>query len=444
MTDQHRPTAGGWLGDPWVQTPHLDALAARGTVFERAHTPAPVCVPARQSLLTGRLPHAHGATGNALPMHSSERTIAHLAQDAGFATGAVGKMHFIGSDQHQGFATRWDIEDYYALEPEACGDAASGMAAPGCFGKYIPGQLEGSAVEGPNPMRVHDGNYDGRPSPFPAERHLEAHVTRQAVRFLEEHRDERWVLWCSYWKPHAPYTPPLEDWERYASLSLPVPDATGEELAALPEHLRRFRQATGVEHLDADGWRRCLAGYYGCVSFVDREAGTVLDALDALGLREDTLVIFTADHGEMMGAHSLLAKSNFYDESWRVPLIVSHPARQATPGRTQALACLTDLFPTIAESLDLPIPENVHGHSLLPVVTRERDTVRDHVFSELHVRGGPYYGVRDSGWKLARYHDQTQLFDLRADPEERNNVASEAPEQVSRLQAMLEQDTALL
>ncbi|HXI15354.1 MAG TPA: sulfatase-like hydrolase/transferase, partial [Chloroflexota bacterium] len=107
MTDQHLYTAAGFMGDPWVQTPNLDTLAAGGTVFERAYTPSPVCVPARQSLLTGRLPHAHGATGNARPMKPNERTIAHLAQEAGFATGATGKMHFIGPDQHQGFETRW-------------------------------------------------------------------------------------------------------------------------------------------------------------------------------------------------------------------------------------------------------------------------------------------------------------------------------------------------
>jgi choline-sulfatase len=152
-------------------------------------------------------------------MRAGERTIAHLAKEAGFATGAIGKMHFIGSDQHQGFDARWDILDYYALERQACGDAASGMAAPGCYGKYVPGE-EGSVAGGPNPMFVHHGNYDAQPSPFPAAHHVEACTTREAVRFMEEHRHERWMLWCSYFKPHAPYTPPVEDWERYAALPL--------------------------------------------------------------------------------------------------------------------------------------------------------------------------------------------------------------------------------
>jgi arylsulfatase A-like enzyme len=314
MSDQHRFSAGGWAGDPWVQTPHLDDLAARGTAFGRAYTPSPLCVPARESLLTGRYPAAGGAAGNAGAALAAGRTFGHLAAAAGLATGAVGKMHFLGADRHRGFATRWDVADYFAFGPEACGDAASGMAAPGCYGRYAGG-LEGSHPDGPNPMRVRHGNYDAGPSPFPADRHIESYVTREAIRFLEAHRAERWVLWCSYFKPHAPYTPPAEDWARYAGLPLPVPPADAALADDLPAHLRAFRRATGLEDLDPDAWRRCLAGYYGNVTFLDRQIGAVLEALDALGLRDETLVVYTSDHGDMAGDHGLLAKSNFYEAS---------------------------------------------------------------------------------------------------------------------------------
>src|SRR5687768_5531963 len=264
MTDQHRHDAGGWTGNPHIHTTALDSLAASGAVFERTYTTSPVCVPARQSLLTGRYPHAHGATGNARPMHPGERTIAHLARDASFSTGAIGKMHFIGPDQHQGFDTRWDIAQYHALEPEASGDAASGTAAPGCYGRYTPGD-EGSAAGGPNPMLTRNGNYDAQPSPFPADRHVEAYTTRGAIRFLETHRSDRWMLWCSYWKPHAPYTPPVEDWQRYAEAPLPLPRVDPASLDDLPKHLRRFRENTGVGQMELKAIRRCFAGYYGSV-----------------------------------------------------------------------------------------------------------------------------------------------------------------------------------
>ncbi|HEX2513161.1 MAG TPA: sulfatase-like hydrolase/transferase, partial [Chloroflexota bacterium] len=108
LTDQHRAAAAGYAGDPVARTPHLDALARRSAVFSAAHTPAPLCVPARQSLITGRYPHAHGATGNNRPLNPGETTLAHLAAAHGMATGAIGKMHFVGPDRHHGFAQRWD------------------------------------------------------------------------------------------------------------------------------------------------------------------------------------------------------------------------------------------------------------------------------------------------------------------------------------------------
>jgi arylsulfatase A-like enzyme len=126
-----------------------------------------------------------------------------------------------------------------------------------------------------------------------------------------------------------------------------------------------------------------------------------------------------------------------------VPLTISHPAYRARNGtRTRALACLSDLFPTIAESLGLSVPGNVHGRSLLPVLSGERDSARDAVFSELHVRGGAYYGARDADWKLAIYGDQRQLFDLQTDPGERRNLAHDAPEQAARLERVLEGEAA--
>jgi choline-sulfatase len=444
IADQHAFNVAGWMGNSWVHTPNLDALAASGTVFERAYTPSPVCVPARQSLLTGRYPHAHGAYGNSQPMHATERTFAHLAKEAGFATGAIGKMHFIGEDQHQGFDTRWDIEDYYALEPEASGDAASGMAAPGCYGKYVPGLEEGSSAGGPNPMRTRDGNYDAGPSPFPAERHVEAYTTRNAVQFLEEHRGERFALWCSHFKPHAPYTPPVEDWERYADLPLPVPGLDPDERATFPTHLQRFLDTTGVGEMDEAGMRRCIAGYYGNVTYLDRQIGEVLGALDSLGLRDETLIVYTSDHGDMVGAHGLLAKMNFFEESWHVPMIVSHPAyRGDRASRTRVLACLTDLMPTLAEATGLVAPATVHGHSLLPVVVGECDAVRDHVYSELASPRGTHTGVFDGRWKLASYVDKEQLFDLDTDPGETRDVREAYPEEASRLRALMERDAAL-
>ena len=443
LTDQHRASAAGFAGDPLAQTPHLDALAARGAVFTQAYTPAPLCVPARQSLLTGRYPHAHGATGNALPMRSGEITLGHLAAAHGMATGAIGKMHFIGPDRRQGFAARWDFADYAREQPLAAGDAASGMAYRDCYGRRSPGS-DLPTLPATNPL---DRAYLAGPSPFPAEAHVEAYVTREAIRFLERHRHEPFLLVCSYFKPHDPMAPPAPFWERFAQVEIPLPQPPPAE--EVPQAVRRFQRALGVEGFGEPEWRAAVRGYYGNLAFVDEEIGKVLAALDGLGLRDETLVVYTSDHGEMAGALPLAGKLCFYDAAWRVPLVISDPSLPAGEARgtmLPALASLVDLFPTVAEASGLPLPPGRHGVSLLGLVRGEAAAPRDHVFGELHMRGAtrPYYAVRTAEWHLARYEPgEAHLFDLRHDPEQRHNLFTRWPEQVAALEQLIAQHAAL-
>jgi choline-sulfatase len=439
MADQHRADAGGWAGDSWARTPHLDRLAAESVVFERAYTPAPVCVPARQSLLTGRYPHAHGAVSNATAPRGDDVTAAHLARAAGMATGAVGKMHFVGPDQHRGFDTRWDREQYGAEEPEAVGDAASGMAAPGRYGRRSEGRALPTLAD-TNPVLIHEGNYDAGPSPFPAARHIEARTTDEALRFLEANRHGRWVLWCSYFKPHGPFTPPAADWAAFADAPLPVPPVNPADLDALPAHLRSARASAGYDRLDAPATRRRLAGYYGNLAFVDAEIGRLLAALDAYGLRDETLIVYTSDHGEMLGERGLFAKSNFYEPSWRVPLLIRHPAAGAR--RVTAPVCLTDLLPTIAAVAGLETPPAVQGTSLAPLLFGSGGPEafpRRYVYGELGGRAGPgHRAIADGDWKLAVYADREHLFHLAADPGEATNLVAVAPERAAALRQALD------
>jgi arylsulfatase A-like enzyme len=445
MSDQHRADVGGWAGDTWAHTPNLDALASQSAIFERAYTPSPVCVPARQSLLTGRYPHAHGATGNSQAASASEVTVAHLARDAGMATGAIGKMHFVGADRHRGFDVRWDREEYGAEEPEAVGDAASGMASPGLYGRRSEGR-DLPVFADTNPVLIHHGNYDAGPSPFPAARHIEARTTDEALRFLEANHDGRWVLWCSYFKPHGPFSPPAEQWDEYAGVPLPVPTVDDRALADMPAHLQRSRVTAGYDQLDEAGMRERIAGYYGNLSFVDREVGRLLAAVDSYGLRDETLIIYTSDHGEMLGERGLFAKSNYYEPSWRVPLFIRHPDLASNGARIVAPVCLTDLMPTIAEVACLPTPENVQGTSLLPLMNGGGTFSRRYVYGELGARGpAPHKAVADDEWKLAVYADREHLFHLAADPHEQQNLIQLAPERATELRQALahwEKETA--
>jgi choline-sulfatase len=315
------------------------------------------------------------------------------------------------------------------------GDAASGMASPGCYGARSEGRRL-PVLTDTNRVSVEHGNYDAEPSPFPAARHIEAYTTREAIRFLEAHRHERWALWCSYFKPHGPYTPPQEDWDRYAGRSLPLPEVDEALLAGLPAHLAEARARAGFDRLGEAGVRRSLVGYYGNVTALDREVGALLAALDALGLRDETLIVYTSDHGDMLGERGLFAKSCFYEDAWRVPLTIRHPAHNRPGTHLPALASLVDLFPTIAEAVGLPVPANVHGRSLLPALRGEPEPAGGHVYGELHGRGAPnhFYGVFDGAWKLADYRgDRAELFHLPSDPGERVNRLADAPEHAARL-----------
>ncbi len=468
LTDQHRASAAGFAGDAHAHTPNLDGLAQRSTAFTRAYTPAPLCVPARQSLLTGRYPHAHGAINNGSPMKADEVTFGHLAASHGLATGAIGKMHFVGPDRQQGFTARWDYEDYAAAEPYAAGDAASGMAYKDRYGVRSAGNPV-PILPDTNPL---DRAYWSGPSPFPAERHVESYITRETVRFLEGHQDERFFLVCSYFKPHDPMMPPAEHWERFAGVTFPpplVPTSGNTENNAVPEPLRRMQRMLGVQEFDDARWQDAIRGYYGNLAFVDGEIGKVLAALDCLGLRDDTLIIYTSDHGEYVGASSppagrLAGKSSFYEPAWRVPLLISDPRTAGSaPGpvgsTSDALASLVDLFPTISEAVGLSVsagsPQR-HGVSLLPAVygtrgTNENDgagqpAARSHVFAELHARQSPrpFYAVRTEEWTLARYEPgEDYLFNLRDDPDERHNRYAQEPQRVAELEQLIAHDASL-
>jgi arylsulfatase A-like enzyme len=439
MSDQHTWRAAGAYGNVEVRTPTLDRLAREGMRFDCAYTPSPVCVPARFALLTGRYPHTTGCTGNATPLPLRERTAAHWFRERGYLTAFVGKLHPV-APHTAGFDYYVDAGHYFDYLGPRTERFVRGLGArnSGCAAPWIDTLHEGRG----NPWGQ---AFPDRPSGaiLPLEDHFDSFVAREAVRFLRAYAGEPFLLVVSFLAPHAPFAPAPEfDVYDPAALTLPetaapVPDAAA--LAAggaanLHPYGGWFLPPPGDARRDEEA-RRWLAAYYGNVTQTDAAAGAMLEALDTLGLAGDTLVVYTTDHGEMMYEHGLFGKTLFYEGSARVPLIVRCPGAIAPGTACAAPVDLTDVLPSSLDLAGIPYRASggdasaLDGYSLVPAFGGAA-TGRAFAFSEIgfphHVR----YMLRDARWKYTHHAgDQERggarggrLFDLRRDPDERDNL----------------------
>ncbi|MCC6178422.1 MAG: sulfatase-like hydrolase/transferase [Chloroflexi bacterium] len=440
MTDQQKATAIDLYGGP-VRTPQLRRLAASGLLYEHAFTPHPLCVPARVSMWTGRYPHSTGARTNETPMPRAEIHLAALLHEAGYTLGHFGKNHCFTPD---------DFDRYFRRVFQANhGDL---------FGDGITDVYTGPPTW---PTRI-----DGIPRPVghvraePPEASATYRVTEEAIRFLEEEGsapdDHPLALWISIPDPHTPLQTPEPYASRYRPEDVPTPPWAANEWASKPARQQIYARLLGYDDLREDDVRLAASLYYGMIDFIDERIGAVLDTLERLGMREDTIVIFTADHGDYLGEHHLLGKSNaFYDCLMRIPMIVSWPSHLPAGERRPELVSLVDVMPTILRLLALPIPDGVQGR-VLPGVT-DAPAGRDAVFGE-YGAGGPPVSMADAERlyppgtigprppllreregeghaKMVRTHrwkytydttDRDELYDLEADPWELTNLAGDA------------------
>jgi len=403
MSDQHNPHVMGCEGDTVVRTPHLDRLAAEGVLFENCYCPAPLCVPSRMSFMTSRHPSGNEVWSNQCMLPSDAPTFAHALGAAGYETVLNGRMHFMGADQRHGFETR--LADtitcsyvggmHKALRPELL--AATGQSRV--------------AATTAGPGRTGYQGYDET-------------VARAAVEFLRRRaaqKDERpFCLVCGFVLPHCPFVCRREDFDYYLD-RVTIPQFPPGYFETLHPAMRLWRKNRDIEDLTEEQIRRARAGYYGLVEHFNRQLGKVLEALDASGLAENTMVVYTSDHGEMAGEHGMWWKSNFYEGAASVPLIVSHPGRIAPGRRSGPIVNLIDIGPTLIQIAGAdPLPD-VPGRSLAPLLRGEDAEWRDETFSEHHACLGlpPMRMVRSGPWKLVHFDgDRPQLFNLDDDPDE--------------------------
>ena len=405
--DQWRADALGCAGDPVVRTPHLDRLAREGLRCTHAFVANPVCTPSRASFMTGRYPHTTGVTHNEAPLPDGEVCFAELLVAAGYRTGYIGKWHLDGAAR-PGF-----------VPPER----RHGWQYWAAFNRG---------------HRYYDGVYfRDTPEALPAPGFEPDHQTDLAIGFLEEaasRREQPFCLLVSWGPPHTPLEPPERHRATYAPAAMPLPASVPPEVA--------------------DRARQERAGYYGLCSALDDDVGRLLAALDRLDLAEDTLVLFTSDHGDSLGEHGLFRKTVPYDEATQVPCLWRWPGQIPAGATTDALCHSVDIAPTLLALCGAGVPARAQGHDLSAVVLTGGAGPRRGVYLEGQVGKGnpawwngqaPVHQLAEA-WRALRTPrhliatnlagDVHLLFDLRADPLAMENLAGR-PELATQQEALL-------
>jgi choline-sulfatase len=403
LSDEHRPDALGVAGHDHVETPTLDRLAATGTRFSNAYCPSPLCAPCRASFTTGRYVHEVGAWDNAASYDGSAPSWGERFADAGVPVTTVGKLDFRPGVE----AFEEQIEPSYRAEPDVNGLHREPPIVRESARERI---LAAGPTEEPGWHERQD-----------------ARCTEAALSWLREHADdeEPWVLSLNYILPHFPLTARREYYERYpeAEMDLPADYPAGDDHPILEELRDHFDGRAVPESV----LRRTRAAYYALCTELDDNLARVLDALEETGQREDTLVVYTADHGEPLGDHECWWKCSMYEQSVGVPMVASGPDVEAGRVIDQPVSLL-DLVPTFADVLGLEPDPAWRGESLADLLAGGDPDPERAVFSEYHAHGTSRgaFMLRQGRYKYVHYPDNpAQLFDLDADPEELDNLADD-------------------
>ncbi|MGI9031107.1 MAG: choline-sulfatase [Ilumatobacteraceae bacterium] len=393
-----------------VRAPALSGLAERGVQFSSAYTPSPLCAPARFAMMTGRLNSRIGAYDNASELPASVPTFAHHLRAGGYQTCLVGKMHFVGPDQLHGFESRLTTDIY----PADFGWTPNWDDPGGRIDWWFHNMdsvIGAGVAEATNQLDFDD------------------EVGYQAVRKLRDlarSADDRpWMLTVSFTHPHDPYAMRQQYWDRYDHDEIDLPRVASIPEDALDPHSRRLRHVSAMDDVEItdEHVRNARHAYYAAISYVDDWVADLLETLQTCGLAEDTVVVFTADHGDLLGERGLWYKMNFFEPAARVPLIVAGP--QIEPGAAPDPVSLLDLLPTLLDLASVDRPDDVDGDSLVPLLGGDRQPDRT-VVGEYLAEGtvAPIVMVRRGDWKyVACATDPPQLYDLATDPDELVNLA---------------------
>ncbi|UWQ90535.1 choline-sulfatase [Rhodobacteraceae bacterium M382] len=409
QVDQLTASALRAYGDQICHAPTLDSLAAGGVVFENAYCNFPLCAPSRFSMATGQLCSTVAAYDNAAEFSAEIPTYAHYLRAAGYQTALSGKMHFIGPDQFHGFEKRLTADLY-----------------PGDFA-WVPNWEHEGKRDTNDPRAVRIAGICERSVQIDYDEEVTFKAVQHIFDMARSDDDRPFFLQVSYTHPHEPYLCRKEFWDLYQDVEIPMP-----RVGALPEQdhdphsarlLRDFGML-GIQFSDEDVGR-AIRSYYGSISYIDSLVTRVLDALKSTGADQNTAIIFTSDHGEMLGERGMWFKKHFFEKALRVPLILSAP--WITPQRVSELSSLVDLLPTFNGIAGITAEaEPLEGVDLTTLIDRGNPSPGRTVYAEYLAEATPVpiFMIRQGAYKfISSSHDGPMLFDVDADPDERTNLA---------------------
>jgi len=419
LGDDHSSNVIGAYGNKIIRTPNLDRMAKSGLLFEDAFVSCPLCSPSRQSILTGKYPHATGVSILKSSFPEDQVTIAKYLAPQGFKTAIIGKNHF-NNDFNHGFELkieRKDYEKYLTTNPP----------------QKLPDSIK---VRPPWKPFVDPANIwlnaEGLPSKQYDKEQAGTFYANRAIDFIQKNKDNRFLLWIGFEEPHSPFNFPVEYAKKYDPKKIVLPQGSPEDDRWVPEIFKNLtdEQKKGI-----------TASYYSSVEFLDKNIGLVLNAVEKAGLSDNTIIIYLGDNGYQLNDHKRFEKHTMWEQSVRVPLIIQAGDKYGRNRRVQALTSFVDLVPTAIDALGLKALPTAQGKSFLPLLKQQTKTYRDFIFSEYLEDNKAM--IRTPKWKYVFTSGKADLalgyntgnpppgilhflYDEVNDPKETHNLANEA------------------
>jgi iduronate 2-sulfatase len=423
IADDLTSTALSCYGNEVCQTPHIDRLAKEGTRFTRAYCQGTYCGPSRASFLSGYYPHATGILGYISPRKAigARETWPQHFKNAGYHTARVSKIYHMGIPG--GIEAGTDGEDDPVSWTERFNSQGPEWKAPGT-GETLEGNPEGKRpVVGGNTFVVVEADGDDLV-------HSDGRTAAKACELIGQQTKERpFFLAVGFVRPHVPFVAPRPYFKPYPFDEMALPEKVPGDWDDIPKAGINYKTSLNMK-MDVRRQRKAVGGYYAAVSYMDAQVGKVLAALDQSGLRDNTIVIFTSDHGYHLGQHDFWAKVSLHEESATVPLIVCVPGKQ--PAVCNSLVELLDLYPTISSLCGLEIPARLQGKNIAPLLDNPQQSVREAAFSV----NGKGFLLREDKWAFIQYGENgnggVELFDMDKDPRQYTNLAK-LPAQQARV-----------